>query len=82
MHYAYIYFEGRVIASFDDLNIACINSIGGMIVMGNRSKITRLTDVVLAALMGAQHLVRRFGTLLREAAVIAFAIRCKVIDGR
>ena len=23
-----------------------------------------------------------FGTLLREAAAIAFAVRCKVIDGR
>jgi len=82
MHYAYIYFEGRVIASFDDLNIACINSIGGMIVMENRLKIIRLTEAVFAALVGLQRLIRRFGALLREAAVIAFAIRCKVIDGR
>lgn len=71
-----------MIASFDDLSIACINSIGGMIVMENRLKIIRLTDAVFAALVGLQRLIRRFGALLREAAVIAFAIRCKVIDGR
>lgn len=71
-----------MIASFDDLSIACINSIGGMIVMENRLKIIRLTDAVFAALVGLQRLIRRFGALLREAAVIALAIRCKVIDGR
>ncbi|MFK0162678.1 hypothetical protein [Rhizobium sp. NPDC090279] len=50
--------------------------------MGYRSILARLTAVERVALVGARHQLRRFGVLLREAAAIAFAMRCKVIDRR
>lgn len=62
------------------LNIACINSIGGMIVTGNRTIFDKATRTVRATPTIVLNLIRCFGTLLREAASIAFAIRCKVID--
>ncbi len=71
-----------MIVAFADLNIACINSIGGMIAMENRSILARLRGKARAALAGMQHHVNRFGVLLREAAAIAFIMRCKVIDRR
>lgn len=69
-------------ATFDALNIACINSIGGMTVTGNRTIFDRAARAGRPVLTVALDQVRRFGALLREAAAIAFAIRCKVIDGR
>ncbi|MFT4002514.1 MAG: hypothetical protein QM684_19935 [Rhizobium sp.] len=69
-------------SDFDGLNIACINSIGGMSVMENRSIIIRLRDMSRPTAVGAGSSLSRFGTLLREAAAIAFVVRCKVIGGR
>jgi hypothetical protein len=53
-----------------------------MIAMENRSILARLRGKARAALAGTQHQVNRFGVLLREAAAIAFIMRCKVIDRR
>ncbi|MBB3567712.1 hypothetical protein FHX05_001819 [Rhizobium sp. BK491] len=71
-----------MVPAFDDLNIACINSIGGMIVMENRSILARLMGICRAALASTSYRVGRFGILLRESAAIAFTMRCKVIDRR
>jgi hypothetical protein len=53
-----------------------------MIVMENRSILARLRGMGRAALAGARHHVGRFCVLLREAAAIAFVMRCRVIDRR
>ncbi|WP_075856648.1 hypothetical protein [Rhizobium hainanense] len=66
----------------DALNLACIDSIRGMIAMGNRSILARLRGKGRAALAGVQHHLHRIGMLLQEAAAIAFIIRCRVIDRR
>jgi len=66
----------------DALNTACIASIGGMISMENRSILARLPGRARAAFVGAMDHTRRLGTLLREAAAIAFTLRCRVIDRR
>lgn len=50
--------------------------------MGNRSILARLRSKGRAAFAGAQHHVSRFGVLLREAAAIAFIVRCRIIDRR
>lgn len=81
MQTTYIY-RRTIVAVFDDLNIACINSTEGMIVIENRSIITRLTNIVRAFLAGARCHIRHFGALLRDSAAIAFTGRCKVIDRR
>lgn len=83
MQYAYIYLSNVIAgAAFNALNIACINSIGGMIVTGNRTILGRTVRVTRTAAAIALNQMRRLGSLLSDAAVIAFAIRCKVIDGR
>jgi hypothetical protein len=53
-----------------------------MIAMENRSILARLRRSSRAALAGAQHHLRRLGMLLREAAAIAFTMRCRIIDRR
>jgi len=50
--------------------------------MENRSMRARLSGRVIAAFAGARDHARRLGTLLREAAAIAFTLRCRVIDRR
>lgn len=67
---------------FNALNIACINSIGGMIVTGNRTILARTVRAARKGRAIALNQMRCLGSLLRDAAVIAFAIRCRVIDGR
>lgn len=52
-----------------------------MIVTGNRTIFGTAVRAGRAAMAITLDQVRRFGALLREAAAIAFAIRCKVIDG-
>ncbi|OJY62856.1 MAG: hypothetical protein BGP09_17475 [Rhizobium sp. 60-20] len=64
------------------MNIACIGSIGGMIVMRYRLILAWLRGFARAVLVGAQRHLRDFGTLLREAAAIAFTLRCRMIDRR
>ncbi|WP_204849239.1 MULTISPECIES: hypothetical protein [Rhizobium] len=49
---------------------------------GNRTIIDRAARASRPVLTAALDHIRCFGTLLREAAAVAFAIRCKVIDGR
>jgi len=53
-----------------------------MISMENRSILARLPGRARAAFVGAMDHTRRLGTLLREAAAIAFTLRCRVIDRR
>ncbi|MGG6893278.1 hypothetical protein [Rhizobium sp. BR 315] len=50
--------------------------------MGNRSILAWLRGRRRAALAGAPDHIRRLGTLLREAAAIAFTLRCRMIDRR
>lgn len=50
--------------------------------MENRSILARLSGRVRVAFVGALDHIRSFGTLLREAAAIAFTLRCRVIDRR
>lgn len=74
--------ERARLRNLDARNIACINSIGGMIVTGNCTISARATRAGRAIVVTPLGQIWCFGTLLREAAAIAFAIRCKVIDGR
>jgi len=53
-----------------------------MIVTGKRTIFAKTARVGRRVLASALSQIRCFGALLREAASIAFAIRCKVIDGR
>ncbi|WP_167332640.1 hypothetical protein [Rhizobium freirei] len=53
-----------------------------MTLVENRWILARLPGGVRAAFVGALDHTRRLGTLLREAAAIAFTLRCKVIDRR
>ncbi|MBB6486358.1 hypothetical protein [Rhizobium lusitanum] len=66
----------------DGLNTARIASTGGIISMENSSILARLPGRVRAAFAGALDHIRRLGTRLREAAAIAFTLRCRVIDRR
>ncbi|NTJ64979.1 hypothetical protein G6M50_28685 [Agrobacterium rhizogenes] len=50
--------------------------------MRNHPILARLRSQMHAALAGAQYHLSRFGVLLREAATIAFTLRCRVIDRR
>lgn len=49
---------------------------------GKRTIFTKAAMAARTALRLVLSQICDFGTLLREAAAIAFTIRCKVIDGR
>jgi hypothetical protein len=63
-------------------NIACIIQIGGMTVTRNSAFIGKEKSIDQQHLVAALNAIRCFGELLRQAAVIAFTVRCKVIGGR
>ncbi len=83
MQTAYIYMDDAVCTiTVVALNIACITLIGGMNVTGKRTIFPITTRAGRAAMAVALDQIRCFGALLRDAAAIAFTMRCKVIDGR
>ena len=63
-------------------NIACIIQIGGMTMARNSAFTAKEKSIGQQHLAAALNAIRCFGELLRKATVIAFAMRCKVIDGR